>query len=170
MAEELFDVVDKDDNVIEQATYADARENGKIIRVVHNWIINDEGKVLFQLRAAHKVSMPRHFDCSVGGKVDAGETYEKAVVRETKEEMGVDVSPTFVGKYYVDRPKEYKFISVNFSEYNGVVTGWEEEAEVIEWMTFDEANQMIKRFPYLFCAHKSFEMFYEYAKENGLVK
>ncbi len=170
MPEELFDVVDKDDNVIGQATHADARTNDKIIRVVHNWIINDEGKVLFQFRLANKRSYPRHFNSSMSGKVDAGEAYDAAVVRETKEELGIDVSPIFVGKYFVDKYNHRKFISVYYNQHNGPFTGWEQEAEALEWMTFDEADKMFQRFPYLFCGREDFDMFYEYAKENGLVK
>ncbi len=170
MVEELFDVVDKDDNVIEQATFEDIRENNKIMRVIHNWIINDEGKMLFQLRAARKISKPRHFTASAAGKVDAGETYDAAAVRETKEELGVDVSPVCIGKVYVDEPHEYKFYSVYCSKHNGPFTGWEREAEVLEWMTFEDAKFMIERFPYLFTSVPSVEILINYAKENGLVK
>ncbi len=170
MTEELFDIVDKDDNVIGQATYAEARENNKIIRVVHNWIINDEGKVLFQFRSAHKVAHPRCFYASAGGRVDAGENYDIAVVRETKEELGIDVAPKFIGKLLEEHPTDNKFIGLYFSTHNGPFTGWEVEADALEWMTFEEIDSMRKRFPYLFAGNGSLDTFLNYAKENGLVK
>ena len=71
---DLFDYVDQNDQIIGQTTYDDARALGRIIRVVHNWIINDQGQILFQFRAAHKKSIQRRFDASAGGRVDAGET------------------------------------------------------------------------------------------------
>jgi 8-oxo-dGTP pyrophosphatase MutT (NUDIX family) len=44
--------------------------------------------------------MPRRFDCSVGGKLDAGETYDGAVLRETAEELGIQAPPlNFLVKY-----------------------------------------------------------------------
>jgi hypothetical protein len=40
---ELYDYVDRDDNVMGQTTFEDAREKGRIIRVVHNWVLKPEG-------------------------------------------------------------------------------------------------------------------------------
>lgn len=129
---ELHDIVDKNDKVIGQMSYAQAREEQKIIRVVHNWIINSQGRVLFQFRKASKTSYPRHYDAAVGGKVMAGESYESAVKRESEEELGIKVKPTYAGKLFVDIPYEYKFIHIYYSIHDGPFTGWEEEAESLE--------------------------------------
>ncbi len=159
---ELFDFVDRDDNVIGQTTFDDARAQNRIIRVVHNWIINSEGKILFQFRAAHKLNRPRHFDASVGGRVNAGEDYDAAVVRETREELGLDVNPTYIGKVIADDSAHHKFVSVYYTPHNGPFSGWEAEAECLEWMNVSEVKFMTERFPYLFCQTPSLGLLMNY--------
>lgn len=66
--------------------------------------------------------------------------------------------PTYAGKYFVDRPHEYKFTGVYYALYDGTLTGWEEEAECLEWMSYAEAHALYTRFPYLFCSMRSLEI------------
>ncbi|NTG20681.1 NUDIX domain-containing protein [Agrobacterium rhizogenes] len=47
-----------------------------------------DGHVLMVRRAAHKRQFPEHWDL-VGGHVEAGETCDSALVRETREEVGL---------------------------------------------------------------------------------
>lgn len=156
--EELHDIVDRNDRVVGQATFAEARERNLIIRVVHNWILNSHGKLLFQFRAAHKKSNPRSFDASVGGKLAAGETYDDAVLRETQEELGISASPEHIGDFFVDVPSERKFVRVYLSRHDGPFQGWEQEAIALEWMSPAEALGLMHRFPYLFCGTDSLDI------------
>jgi len=66
----------------------------QIIRVVGAAIFNEEGKCLATRRAPH-VSLPLKWEFP-GGKVEAGETHEQALVREIKEELDLDIK---VGDY-----------------------------------------------------------------------
>jgi len=157
----LHDIVDRADHVIGQATADEAMDRNLIIRVAHNWIVNDKGQYLLQFRATHKRSMPRRFDASVGGKVDAGETYDQAVIRETSEELGINVTPVYAGKFFFDMPGEYKFVAVYYSFSNGPFTNWQDEAEALEWMSFDEHQALYQRFPYLFCGNESLPIAHE---------
>lgn len=71
-------------------------------------IIAKDGKVFIARRAAHKMVYPGLFEL-IGGHVEKGETFEAAVVREVKEEVGIDVEIiTIVDAftYFVDN--EYK--------------------------------------------------------------
>lgn len=60
--------------------------------VVHVAIFNSEGKMLIQKRQTDKSRWAGLWDLSVGGHVIAGETSQQAGERETKEELGIDIS------------------------------------------------------------------------------
>jgi 8-oxo-dGTP diphosphatase len=50
--------------------------------------IDEGGKVLLGLRAPWKKAWPGHWD-TIGGRVEAGESLDEALVREVQEEVGV---------------------------------------------------------------------------------
>ena len=51
-------------------------------------LIDGDGRVLLGLRSRSKKVWPDHWD-TIGGRVEAGETLEAALVREVQEEIGV---------------------------------------------------------------------------------
>ena len=57
-------------------------------RTVGALLVDDQGRVLLGLRAPHKKAWPNHWD-AIGGRVEAGETLEQAMIREVREEIGV---------------------------------------------------------------------------------
>ncbi|MER8771494.1 NUDIX hydrolase [Mesorhizobium sp. M0960] len=57
-------------------------------------LVYHDRKVLMGLRATWKSAWPGHWD-TIGGRVEAGETLEEALVREIQEEIGV--TPTDFG-------------------------------------------------------------------------
>ena len=59
-----------------------------IQKTVGALLIDGNGRVLLGLRAPTKKAWPDHWD-AVGGRVEAGETLEAALVREIREEIGV---------------------------------------------------------------------------------
>ncbi len=61
-------------------------------RDVHVWVTNGTA-LLQQQRHKDKAIMPGQWDISVGGHVAAGESYVDAAVRETAEELGIEVTP-----------------------------------------------------------------------------
>ena len=62
-----------------------------LLFVVAAALIAEDGRVLVQQRAPHR-SMPGLWEFP-GGKVEAGETPEAALVRELEEELGVQLDP-----------------------------------------------------------------------------
>lgn len=59
----------------------------------HVWIYNSRNQLLLQRRHPHKEIYPDTLDISAAGHLSAGDTPVQAAIRETKEELGLDISP-----------------------------------------------------------------------------
>ena len=74
----------------------------------------------------------------VGGKVEAGETKEEALVRECKEELDVTI---FVGDVFMDVIHEYPDITVHLTLFHAQIVSGEIkllEHNAVAWITPDE--------------------------------
>ena len=60
--------------------------------IVEGWILRDDGNFIIQRRALDKKSFAGMWYCSAGGSVISRETPKEGMVREFKEELGVDIS------------------------------------------------------------------------------
>ena len=93
MHEEYLDVLnEKGEKTGVAKSYADVHKEGLPHRSAHVWIFNSEKKLLIQKRASTRQSYPEHWDMSVEGHVSVGQTSLEAAIRETKEELGIDIS------------------------------------------------------------------------------
>ncbi|NDW18353.1 NUDIX domain-containing protein [Dysgonomonas sp. 216] len=108
MNEEIFPIVDIEGNVTGQATRSECHSGSKILHpVVHLHILDKDGYLYLQKRSDKKDIFPNLWDTAVGGHIDFGETPEKAVVRETREELnlsGLDIK--YIGKHIIETPLE----------------------------------------------------------------
>ena len=151
-AVEMMDVVDKDDNVVGQATRTEVEDKLLRFRIVHVMLTNDVGNILVQWRKADKKVSPRTFTASAAGAVEAGESFDDAAVRELKEEMGVSLRKPkkleLLGTFQVNKGRVCNGV-LYAAEWNGDVEGWEEEADALDFWSRDEAEYMLKRFPFL---------------------
>ncbi|MEO0445560.1 MAG: 16S rRNA (adenine(1518)-N(6)/adenine(1519)-N(6))-dimethyltransferase RsmA [Verrucomicrobiota bacterium] len=86
-AEELFDVVDEEDEVIGQNTRGEVHRTGLRHRAVHLFLQNKAGEVFLQKRSRLKDVHPGAWDSSAAGHLDSGESYESAAQRELHEEL-----------------------------------------------------------------------------------
>lgn len=59
--------------------------------VVHVWIVNDKGEFLIQKRQSWKEGCPNMWDGSAAGSAVLGDSSKEAAIRETKEELGIDL-------------------------------------------------------------------------------
>ena len=91
---EVFDVVNEADAVIGRATREQVHGDPSLIhRVAHVLVSRSDGALFLQLRSPDKDVQPGKWDTSVGGHVDAGESYDEAARREMAEELGIEESP-----------------------------------------------------------------------------
>ena len=89
---EYFDWVDRHDQVIGVTSRDDAHRLNLFHRAVHIYACGESGGLILQKRSMAKDIEPGLWTVSCSGHVDRGESFEKAAVREIKEELGVAVS------------------------------------------------------------------------------
>jgi len=89
---ELWDVYDKYRQKTGRTHERDNSMNeGDYHLVVHIWIVNDKGELLIQKRQPWKKGWPNMWAESVAGSAILGDSSCDAAIRETKEELGVDL-------------------------------------------------------------------------------
>lgn len=104
---EMFVVVDKNDTVLGHKTRYECHHSTAIIhRSVELFIFDSRGRILLQKRSMTKDTDPGYWSPSVGGHVGKDESYEMAVGRETKEELGVKLPVIYHSKRVVNFPGE----------------------------------------------------------------
>ena len=97
---EVFDVVNENDEVIGEATRGEVHQNPKLIhRVVQIWILNGEDEILLQQRSLIKDKAPGQWDISCAGHVQKGSDSGTTVQRELTEELGIIAECKFVKKF-----------------------------------------------------------------------
>ena len=115
--------------------------------VVHVWIVNDKGELLIQKRQPWKKGWPNMWDGSAAGSAVLGDSSKAAAIRETKEELGVDL----------DISKGEILFTVKFS--NGFDDIWlvrqnidisdlklqYEEVADAKWATESEIKQLVQQ-------------------------
>ncbi len=92
--EEILDIFNDDLEIIGQDTRENAHKKGLLHQVVHCWVIEEsqEGRFVYMQQRAEFKDFPLLFDITVGGHIDAGEAVEDAMLREIREEIGLDLS------------------------------------------------------------------------------
>lgn len=88
-ADEVLDVVDRDDRVTGRAPRGEVYARGLLHRCVFVLARNAEGRIFVHRRTASKLVFPSAYDMFVGGVLGAGEEYAEAALREAEEELGV---------------------------------------------------------------------------------
>ncbi len=132
--------------------------------VVHVWIKNSKGKYLISQRAANRSTYPLMWEC-VDGSVVKGEDSLQGAIRETKEEVGVDLELN-KGRIIASDIKKIEFgkivnkiVDVWLFEYDGEVdlgNATTDEIAQVAWMNREqikelfEANMFVETFEYFF--------------------
>lgn len=125
-----------------------AKSDGLLEVGVSIWLFKREGDksyLLFQKRSAN-IQNGGFYDSSAGGHVDEGEDILTAALRETKEEIGLGLSPAdlrFVCSYMTDK----KHITVYLSDRTGkddILQLNSDEVESVEWVEFSDLDMFIR--------------------------
>ena len=112
----------------------------KVINVVGAIIANDSGEILCALRSA-KMNYGNLWELP-GGKIEVGEDYCQAIVREIKEELNCEIE--FIKKYHSNLYEEAEIV-INLTTLNCKLIAGEpiayEHAKLI-WLSKDNLSSL----------------------------
>jgi len=116
--DELVDILDSDGNFTgEIALKSDVHKNGWFHPTVQIWFYTKNGRVLIQQRGSDKDTYPTLWDVSVAGHIGAGEKIALAAIRETKEEIGLDIIESDLEKIGIFKSVHKHGDSITDSEF-----------------------------------------------------
>ncbi len=126
--DELFPLVDEQGRVVGSATREQCHSGSMLLHpVVHLHLFNSAGELFLQHRPAWKDIQPNRWDSGVGGHVDLGESPSEALIRESREELGIEgFEPEFICSYTFRSEREYELVNVFMTHYDGPVCPTEE--------------------------------------------
>lgn len=146
---EYLDLVDKNDKVIgkedRNIIYKNKWRNFRVINIM---LFTTDNKILVPKRSGNRRVFPNCYDCSVGGHVSSGETYEQAAYRELNEELGI----TKVKLEEIGYFRPYDIDTSSFSKmykliYDGDLNYDKDGIQEIYYMTKEEIKSLIDKDP-----------------------
>lgn len=115
--EEWLPIVDNEGKITGKASRSHVHKHPELMHpVVHLHIINSSRQIYLQKRPESKQIQPGKWDTAVGGHVSFGESIEKALERETREEAGLtglDIKPVarYIWKSEVETELVFMFVA-----------------------------------------------------------
>ena len=151
---EIWDLYDKNKVKLEGrfAIRGEDIPKGTFHLVVHVWIKNSQGEYLISRRAASRPTFPLMWECP-GGSVLAGEDGLQGALRETKEEVGVNLDPN-KGKLLFTKVRGAE----NGKKFNDILEVWSfvydgdvdlsrattDEVAECKWLTIADIRALIE--------------------------
>lgn len=153
--EEYFEVLnEKGEYTGEIETREKCHKEGLWHKAVVVFIINSKNQILLQKRSGTKKLWPNMWDVTAGGHVLSGEMGFQALIREAKEELGIDLQKqdlTFIGSSISSNVKG-DIVNNHFNEYyianadidETTLTLQAEEVADVKWMDKEEIIKRVK--------------------------
>lgn len=138
--EEWFDLVDEAGRIIGSAPRSLVHGRPDLLHpVVHLHVFSADGRLLLQKRAPWKDVQPDKWDTAVGGHIARGEGVAAALVRESREEIGIDPAGAVPLFRYVNRTEiESELVHAFALRHDGPFTAQASEITELRFCTRDE--------------------------------
>ncbi len=147
--EEMLDIYTRDGKYLGIKTRKECHQPnpGFYHKPAWTWIYNEKNEILVQKRAMCKKNYPGYWDMPCAGHIEAGESIVNGVIREAKEEIGVDISEK-------DCKLEFEFIEdhaweigqVFFIKINKKIDEFvlqKEEVEMVKWLNLNDFKELL---------------------------
>lgn len=152
---ELLDVLDEEGNLTGKKEDKDIiHEKGLWHREVCVLIRYRKGEYLIQKRAATKKQAPNKWGMTAG-HVDAGEDFEEAMIREIREELGIEVAleeltplATFKEAFENETTTNNNYTKYYFYETNRKIEDYTiclEELSELKYITIEEMEKAVEK-------------------------
>lgn len=142
-------IVDEEDSIVGHKERDTLKEND-IYRVSALWVKNSKGEALLARRHRNKSHHPRKWGAAVTGTVDEGESYYENVIKETREEIGLEnIKPKVGPKTKTDNEYHHftQWYILNIDKDINEFKIAENEVEEIKWFTLKELKDQMENHP-----------------------
>ena len=138
---ELITEVDKQNKIIGKGKPSSFFATNKIHRSSNLLLFDELGRLLLQKRSKNKILYPGMYSFSVSGAVNLKETHKRTIIREMKEEIGIQINcrPLFTYRFFDVFDKSFAILFIG--HYQGKLTINKEEVDSVKWMTMNSIKK-----------------------------
>ena len=139
-------IVDEQDNILYHKDSKERDPRKEITRIAALWVVNEKGEFLIAKRSKNKKHHPNVWGPSVAGTVEEGESYEENIIKEAREEIGLNINGVFLSsKKRVSSNHEY-FCQYFFAKvpYGVVFHLQESEVDEVKWISLQNLKVWVK--------------------------
>lgn len=167
---EYLDLVNEKDEVIgKEDRDIIYKNNWRNFRVINIMIFTSDNKIIVPKRSSNRRLFPNCYDCSVGGHVSSGESYEEAAYRELKEELGIEnVTLREIGYFNPNELNTSSFSKMYKLVYDNKLNYDKDGIQDIYYMTIDEISKLIDENPLQFKG--DYPKFFKWMKKNNMLQ
>jgi isopentenyl-diphosphate delta-isomerase len=147
--------VDEADNPIGEAGKLDAHERGLLHRAFSVFLVDDQNRLLLQMRALTKYHSGGLWANSCCGHPRPDEPIVEAAVRRTREELGLaaDLHEGFRFRYRANLDNgliENELVHMMFGRFSGAPAPESAEVASLRWMSLDALAKDVARTPSIY--------------------
>ena len=140
-------IVDENDNLLYYKEESERDFRKEVTRSSALWIINEKEEILIAKRSKNKFHFPNIWGPSAAGSHEEGETYESNIIKEAKEEIGINLDKFVAGPKRRESDNHEFFNQYFFTQVPSDTKFILQESEVdeVKWVSLKELKDWYSR-------------------------